>query len=82
MKAFDTDILTEILAGNPAYAQRVAAVPIEEQAVPIIAVEEILRGRLNSIRQTEAANARITLERAYLLFEQTLDDLREVKVLS
>ena len=24
MKAFDTDILTEILAGNPAYAERIA----------------------------------------------------------
>jgi tRNA(fMet)-specific endonuclease VapC len=82
MKAFDTDILTEILAGNPAYGERIAIVPAEEQAVPIIAVEEILRGRLNTIRQAEAGNARITVEQAYVLFEQTLDDLREVKVLS
>jgi tRNA(fMet)-specific endonuclease VapC len=82
MKAFDTDILTEILAGNPAYADRIAKVPVVEQAVPIVAVEEILRGRLNTIRQAEAAKARITIDRAYFLFEQTLDDLREVKVLS
>ena len=40
MKAFDTDILTEILAGNPAYAERIAHVPLDEQAVPIVAVEE------------------------------------------
>src|SRR5436309_3551803 len=82
MKAFDTDILTEILAGNPAYAERLAQVPLDEQAVPIVAVEEIIRGRLNTIRQAEAGKARITIEQAYLLFERTLDDFREVKVLS
>ena len=76
MKAFDTDILTEILAGNPAYAERIAKVPLGEQAAPIVAVEEIIRGRLNAIRQAEAAKARITIEQAYLLFEQTLDDIR------
>ena len=82
MKAFDTDILTEILAGNRAYAERIAKVPLAEQTVPIVAVEEIIRGRLNTIRQAEAGKARIAIEQAYLLFEQTLADLREVKVLS
>jgi tRNA(fMet)-specific endonuclease VapC len=82
MKAFDTDILTEILAGNPAYAERIAKVPLVQQAAPIVALEEIIRGRLNAIRQAETAKARITIERAYWLFEQTLDDFREVKVLS
>jgi hypothetical protein len=53
MKAFDTDILTEILAGNPAYAERIAHVPVDEQAAPIVAVEEIIRGRLNTIRQVD-----------------------------
>ncbi len=82
MKAFDTDILTEILAGNPAYAERIANVPLPEQAAPIVAIEEIIRGRLNTIRQAEAGKARVTVEQAYALFEQTLDDLREVNVLS
>jgi hypothetical protein len=49
MKAFDTDILTEILPGNPAYAERLAKVPLGEQATPIVAVEEIIGGRLNFI---------------------------------
>lgn len=82
MKAFDTDILTEILAGNPAYAERIANVPVVEQAVPVIGVEELIRGRLNTIRQAEAGKARITVEKAYPLFEQTLHDIRELKVLS
>src|SRR5438093_42960 len=82
MKAFDTDILREILVGNPAYAERIANVPVDEQAAPIVAIEEIIRGRLSVIRQAEAAKARITIEQAYLLFEETLDDFRELKVLS
>jgi predicted nucleic acid-binding protein len=79
MKAFDTDILTEILAGNPAYAERIAQVPTAEQ---VVAVEEVIRGRLNTIRQAEAGKARVALDQAYLLFEQTLDDLRELQILS
>jgi tRNA(fMet)-specific endonuclease VapC len=82
MRAFDTDILTEILAGNPAYAERLARVPLEEQAIPIVVIEELIRGRLNTIRQAEAAKSRVTIEQAYLLLEQTLDDIRHVKMLS
>ena len=82
MKAFDTDILTEILAGNPAYAERLARVPLGEQAIPIVVIEELVRGRLNTIRQAEAGKSRITIEQAYLLLEQTLDDMRQVKILS
>lgn len=82
MKAFDTDILTEILAGNPAYAERIAGIPLDEQSAPIVAIEEILRGRLNAIRQAEAGKAHISIERAYQLFEESLDALREIKFLA
>jgi tRNA(fMet)-specific endonuclease VapC len=82
MKAFDTDILTEILAGNPAYAERIASVPLDEQSASIVVIEEMLRGRLNVIRQAEAGRARITIERAYQLFEETLDALRGVRFLT
>jgi tRNA(fMet)-specific endonuclease VapC len=82
MKVFDTDILTEILTGNPAYAERIANVPLVEQTTPIVAIEEIIRGRLNTIRQAEAGKARITIQQAYMLFERTLDDFRELRVIS
>ena len=82
MKAFDTDILTQILRGNPAFSERVASVPVAEQAIPIVAAEEVLRGRLNGIRQAEAGKAKITIEQAYQFFEQTLKDIRELTVLS
>jgi tRNA(fMet)-specific endonuclease VapC len=82
MKAFDTDILTQILRGNPAYADRVASIPVAEQGLPIIAAEEVLRGRLSAIRQAEAGKVKITIERAYELFEQTLKDVRQLTLLS
>jgi hypothetical protein len=36
MIAFDTDVLTEILQGNDAFVIRAAAIPVQEQAIPII----------------------------------------------
>jgi tRNA(fMet)-specific endonuclease VapC len=82
MKAFDTDILTQLLRGNPVYAERVALIPVAEQALPILAAEEVLRGRLNTIRQAESGKAKITIDQAYQFFEQTLKDIRELTVLS
>ena len=41
MKAFDTDVLTEILLGDPTYVARAATIPPHEQAVPIIVIEEL-----------------------------------------
>jgi hypothetical protein len=73
MKAFDADVPTEILAGNPAYRERIAEVPLDEQPAPIVVIEEIIRGRLNVIRQAESGKARITVEQAYGVFEQTVD---------
>jgi tRNA(fMet)-specific endonuclease VapC len=81
MTAFDADVLTEILAGNRLYVERAALIPLHEQAVPIVVVEEIVRGRLNSIRQAEAGKSRLSMERAYALFEETLASFREVTVL-
>ena len=81
MKSFDTDILTEILAGNPKFAERTDSIPPEEQSAPVVAVEEVLRGRLNVIRQAEAGKSRITIDQAYRFFEETLDALRELKLL-
>jgi len=43
MKAFDTDILTDILGANPAYTERLTPVPVDEQAVPNVVIEEIIR---------------------------------------
>src|SRR5687768_827626 len=81
MIAFDTDVLTEILLGNAAYVQRAATVPPEEQAVPIVVIEEVIRGRLEMVRRAESGKGRISLERAYQLLQSSLTDLRSLLIL-
>lgn len=82
MIAFDTDVLTEILLGNRDYVSRVLAIAENEQTVPIIVIEEIMRGRLNVIRQAEAGKSKISIEYAYELFEETFSDFRRIQILS
>jgi tRNA(fMet)-specific endonuclease VapC len=55
---------------------------MREQAVPVIVIEEIMRGRLNVIRQAEAGRANATITRAYELFEETFRDFRRLRILS
>lgn len=81
MRAFDTDVLTEILLGNPEFVNRAAAIPPEEQCVPVVVVEEVVRGRLNVVRQAEAGKSKVGIEQAYELFAQTLAALAQVRVL-
>lgn len=81
MIVFDTDVLVEILRGNPAIVERAARHSPNEQSISIVVVEEILRARLNAIRQAEAGNLRITLPRAYELFERSLQELGNFAVL-
>jgi predicted nucleic acid-binding protein len=49
MIALDTDVLIEILRGNPAIVERVSRVSSDEQSISVVVVEEILRARLNAI---------------------------------
>ncbi len=80
--AFDTNVLTEILLGNASFIARAAAIPLHEQAIPVIVIEEIIRGRLNIIRQAEAGKAKISLERAYEFFQDTFSDARRLQILA
>jgi tRNA(fMet)-specific endonuclease VapC len=82
MIAFDTNVLTEILLGNPLFVARAANISTSQQAVPVIVIEEMIRGRLNIIRQAEAGKAKISLERAYTFFQDTFDDSRRLHILS
>ncbi len=82
MIAFDNDVATEILNGSPTFVQRASTIPLADQAVPIIVVEETMRGRLNVIRQAEAGKAKISIERAYELFQRTFLDFQRLNVLA
>ena len=82
MIAFDTDILTEILVEALEFVTRASSIPRHEQAVPVVVIEEIMRGRLQVIRQAEAGTARVDLARAYALFEQTIRDVQRLTILA
>ncbi|MGH9833362.1 MAG: type II toxin-antitoxin system VapC family toxin [Blastocatellia bacterium] len=82
MIAFDTNVLTEILLGNDSVVARAAATPVHQQSVPVVVIEEIIRGRLNVIRQAEAGKAKIGLERAYELFQETFSSTRRLQILA
>jgi tRNA(fMet)-specific endonuclease VapC len=81
MFAFDTDVLTRLFQSDRSVLQRISAIPARQQFVPIVVVEEILRGRLNTIRQAESGRARVGLERAYDLLGESFADLRHFNIL-
>lgn len=82
MIAFDTDVLVELLRGNPLYVARASGILREEQFVPSVVVEEILRGRLNAIRRAESGKIKLSIDRAYALFEDTFRDFRTRRILA
>ena len=81
MIAFDADILSELFRGSPKYVRRAEAIPADEQSLPVVVMEEILRGRLNEVRRAEAGKSRIGIERAYDLFQETAEYLQQFRVL-
>lgn len=80
--ALDTDVFTDIMYGDPVLTVRLAAVPITEQSLPVVVIEEVIRGRFNVIRQAEAGRGQVTLEEAYARFQQSITDTRAYTVLS
>ncbi len=82
MIAFDTDVLTGILMGRASFVERASRIASDQQAVPVIVIEEIMRGRLSVIRRAEASRPKVAIERAYELFERTFSDFRRMRILS
>ncbi len=81
MIAFDADVLAELFRGSPEYVQRAATVHGQEHCLPVVVVEEVLRGRLNEIRRAEAGKSRISLDRAYELFQDSVRYVQQFRVL-
>ena len=69
------------MRGNPVFTERAAEIPPAEQLLPIVVAEELIRGRLSSIRQAEAGKGKLTIDQAYELFQLTLSDIREMLLL-
>ncbi len=81
MNAFDTDILSELLLDNAVYTQRAEIIPAADKVIPVVALEEVLRGRLDAIRRAQAGRIRLTLDRAYDLFRDAIEDTQEYRLL-
>jgi tRNA(fMet)-specific endonuclease VapC len=82
MNAFDADVLTLILQGDSECVRKASLIPILEQGVPVVVIEEILRGRLNTIRQAQAGKSKLSIDQAYRLLELAIVDFQNLKVLS
>jgi tRNA(fMet)-specific endonuclease VapC len=82
MRAFDTDILSDILRDTPAVVARAALIDSVNQVVPVVVVEEVIRGRFATIRQAEAGKGKVTLEQAYDLFERSFRALATFRTLA
>jgi tRNA(fMet)-specific endonuclease VapC len=81
MNAFDTDILSELLLQNIVYTRRADLIPAANKAIPVVALEEVLRGRLDAIRRAQAGRIRLSLDRAYDLFRDAIEDTRPYPIL-
>lgn len=82
MVAFDTDVFTLLAHGDPSILARMLSVPLVDRTIPIVVVEEVLCGRLNSIQQSNAGKGKLTVEQAYELLEESLEELQPLRKLS
>lgn len=81
MIAFDTDAVSEIFRNNPTFVQRASAIPSEEQVITVVMVEELLRGRLEKVREAQSRRDAAALVRAYYWLAETVEKLGQVTIL-
>lgn len=81
MTAIDNDIFTQYVHGNHQIAARILAFPRGELALPVIVVEEILRGRLNKIQQTQARHGG-DLTKANELLARSVVSIQQFRILA
>lgn len=82
MIAYDTDVLTELVLGNTAHLARAAGIPRADQAVPVVAAGESVRGWLSAVRSAEAGKGRMSLEVAYRMFARTVGEIGRLQLLA
>lgn len=74
----DTDHLSLLRRGHVSVAAQLRDTPINRRATTIVNVEEQLRGRFAMIARARKANEWVA---AYSVFQQTLDDLMQLRLL-
>ena len=81
MVVFDTDALSEILRGAPAMVARADSIPGTEQAITAETAEELMRGRLDKIREAQSRRDAGAIVVAYHWFVETVGKLGRVRIL-
>lgn len=81
MTAFDSDVFTLITQGHEPYRVRLSQIAVGEQAIPLVVLEESIRGRLNSIRKAETAKQQQKIVSAYDRFFEVIADSHRYRVL-
>jgi tRNA(fMet)-specific endonuclease VapC len=74
----DTDHLSLLRRGHAMVAARLRNTPLNRRATTIVNVEEQLRGRFSMIARARGASEWVA---AYGVFQQTLDDLMQLRLL-
>lgn len=82
MRAFDTDVLSDLLRGHQPYRDRLADLDPTAYAVPVVTAEEVARGWLAAIRKAESDRRRPDrLLAAYSFFARDLTALSGYRLL-
>ncbi len=73
MTALDSDLFTLFLQGHPTIADKVSTISPDELVLPVVVVEEVMRGRLSAIRQAQSKKQANELTEAYERFIHTVE---------
>lgn len=82
MNVLDTDVLSSFAYGTASIVQMVNAQPPEMLSIPIIAIEEIFRGRLAAIRKFDTAHQTEKRLQAYIHLQESFIKLNRFNVLT
>ena len=82
LMAFDTNILTLIFLRDAVVIKKLMSVPATDQCVPIVVLEEVLRGRMDAVRKAQSGQGSFTLVQAYGHLERAVGESTGYRILS
>ena len=81
MNAFDTDVFTNIFYEDVVATTMMGTMDVESLYLPIVVIEEVIRGRFSAIRRAEASKSSAALCQAYLNLQRSLELTTRFKTL-
>ncbi len=81
LRILDTSTVSYIQRGQEPWCSRLRALPPEQRAIPVVTVEEQMRGRLSQITRANQKGGRNAIVQAYARLEEALTFFHTVWVL-